>query len=392
VEGFLCETQVSAAGGSPRRLPGRQDGLRQRTPPGRKDDLRKGLDPGGFELFHLGRRRVPQGLGPLRARRGPGPILLDEVHKVRRWKGRLKGLYDLHGRDLRILVSGSARLDLYRRGGDSLLGRYLPYRMHPFSVGETDDPPGPEALLQPREVRFSWSDLIRLGGFPEPLLGGSEPKAMRWSRLRAERLLQEDVRDLRAVTDLSSLRLLVDLLGVRSGGLLSVNALREDLGVAHGTANEWIETLAALYHCFLVRPFAKKVSRALRAQPKLYLFDVLQIPAEAEGSRRETLAALHLLKACDFWTDTARGKFELRFVRDKERREVDFLVLRDGRPWLLAEARSDDTAPSAALRHFSALLRPAHAVQLVARPGFDREYPAFGIRVIEYERFFSSLP
>lgn len=325
-------------------------------------------------------------------RRGSGPILLGEIHKDRRWKTRLKGFYDTQGRGLPILVTGSARLDLYRRGGDSLLGRYLPYRLHPFSVAETGDPPGPEALFHPRPVRFPWEDLLRLGSFPEPLLGGSEARARRWSRLRVDRLLQEDVRDLRAVSDLSALQVLSDLLSVRSASLLSVNGLREDLGVAHGTVSAWIRAFEALYHCFLVRPWAGKVSRALRAQPKLYLYDLLRIPAEAQGPRRETLAALHLLKACHFWTDTAAGEFELRYVRDKEKREADFLVLRDRRPWLLVECKSDETEPAPNLRHFAQLIRPAHAVQLVSRPGTDRPYPAMGIRVLDYERFFSSLP
>ncbi|MBI4231479.1 MAG: ATP-binding protein [Planctomycetes bacterium] len=325
-------------------------------------------------------------------RHGSGPILLDEIHKDRRWKTRLKGLYDTRGRDLRILVTGSARLDLYRRGGDSLLGRYLPYRLHPFTVGETDAPPGPDALLQPREVRFPWNDLIRLGGFPEPLLDASEAKALRWSRLRVDRLVREDVRDLRAVSDLAALRVLTDLLSVRSAGLLSVNSLREEIGLAHGTVNAWILALEALYHCFLVRPYAARTARALRSQPKLYLYDILRIPKEAEGARRETLSALHLLKACHLWTDTAIGEFQLRFVRDKEKREVDFLVLRDRRPWLLVECKSGEMEPAPNLRRFTRALRPAHSVQLVSRPGTDRPYPALGIRVVDYERFFSSLP
>jgi predicted AAA+ superfamily ATPase len=325
-------------------------------------------------------------------RRAAGPVLLDEIHKDRRWKGRLKGFYDTGGQEVPILVTGSARLDLYRRGGDSLLGRYLPYRLHPFTVGETADLPGPDDLLQPRPPVYPWRDLLRLGGFPEPLLGAGEAKAARWSRLRTERLLYEDVRDLRAVFDLSGLQVLVDLLSIRSAGLLSVNSLREEIGVAHGTVNSWIAALEALYHCFLVRPYAKNVSRALRAQPKFYLFDLLRIPKQEEGARRETLAALHLLKACHAWTDTAAGEFDLRFVRDKEKREVDFLVVRDRKPWLLIECKSGEMAPSPALILFTKLLHPAHSIQLVDRPGTDRPYPALEIRVVDYERFFSAFP
>lgn len=325
------------------------------------------------------------------AQRGAGPIVLDELHKDRRWKTRLKGYFDVVGPGDGVVVTGSARLDLYRRGGDSLLGRFLPYRLHPFSVGESATPTGPEDLLRGRAPRFPVADLLRLGGFPEPLLAGREAKARRWSKLRRERLLAEDVRDLRAVEDLGGLRVLTDLLPERVGSLLSINALREDVGVAFGTAKAWIDALEALYHCFLVRPYARRLARAVRTAPKLYLYDLLDLPATG-GARLENLTALHLRKACDYWTDLALGEFELHFVRDKEQREVDFLVVRDRKPWLLVECRSTDTDPAPALVHYARLLSPAHAVQLVTTPKHDRAYPALGVRVLGYDRFLADLP
>lgn len=325
------------------------------------------------------------------ADRGPGPIVLDEIHKDRRWKTRLKGVFDVDGPGDGIVVTGSARLDLYRRGGDSLLGRYLPYRLHPLTVAESDRSPLPDEILASTKPHHRLADLLRLGGFPEPLFGGNEARARRWSRLRIERLLTEDVRDIRAVEDLAGLRVLSDLLPDRVGSLLSINALREDVGAAFGTVAAWITVFEALYHCFLVRPWSQRIARAIRAAPKLYLFDILRIPATREGARLENLAALHLLKACHFWTDCAHGELELRFVRDKEQREVDFLVVRDGKPWLLVECKSDDVAPSPALVHFRRLLRVDRAVQLVTRAGYDRQYPATGVRVMSYERFFAGL-
>lgn len=327
-------------------------------------------------------------LGAL-ATRGSGPVLLDEIHKDRRWKNRVKGLYDLEGRELRIIVTGSARLDLFRRGGDSLLGRYLPYRLHPFSVGERSRPLTPDRMLAETEPVFPFGDLLRLGGFPEPLLGGSEAKARRWSRLRRERLVFEDVRDLRGVHDLQALRVLVDLLPERIGSLLSVHGLREDLGVAYATVREWVAVLEALYHAFMVRPYAGRMARTLKAQPKLYLYDVLEI--EDLAARRENLTALHLLKACHYWTDIAGGAFDLQFLRTKEKEEVDFVVTREKRPWMLVECKSGETSPAPSLVKFARALGTQRNFQLVDRPGYDRHFPQASVRVLHYERFLAGL-
>jgi predicted AAA+ superfamily ATPase len=323
------------------------------------------------------------------AGRGPGPVILDELHKDRRWKTRLKGIFDADGAGDGLVVTGSARLDVYRRGGDSLMGRFLPYRLHPFTVAESTHPPGPDEILGTTHPVVPFGDLMRLGGFPEPLFAASDAKATRWSRLRVERLLAEDVRDLRAVEDLGGLRVLADLLPERIGSLLSINALRADVGTAYGTVRAWLQVFDALYHTFLVRPYSKRVSRAVRSAPKLYLYDILRIPASSASARLENLTALHLLKACHFWTDSAQGDFQLRFVRDKEQREVDFLVVRDSRPWLLVECKSGDVEPSAHLTRFKEQLSIARAFQLVTRAGYDRAYAQTGVRVVSYEKFLA---
>jgi uncharacterized protein len=323
------------------------------------------------------------------AAREGGPILLDEIHKDPRWKQKLKGLYDTSRGATPIVVTGSARLDVFRKGGDSLLGRFLPYHVHPFTVGETAAPPSPEEIFSRTAPTFPLADVLRLGGFPEPLLGASEARAKRWSRLRRERLIAEDVRDLRNIQNLRALDLLVDLLPSRVGSLLSVNSLRQDLGVAHDTVAGWIDTLAAVYLCFRIKPWSKKVSRAIRAEPKLYLFDLTQVPES--GPRMENLVALHLLKACDFWTDTAQGEFALHFLRTRDGQEVDFLVARDGAPWMLVEVKSNDTRPAPALSRWAAELGARHNYQLVSRPGVRTRYPDTQITVLSTETFLAGL-
>jgi predicted AAA+ superfamily ATPase len=323
------------------------------------------------------------------AAREDGPILLDEIHKDQRWKQKLKGIFDTSKATIPIVVTGSARLDIFRKGGDSLLGRYFPYRVHPFSVGETPTPPSPDKIFSNVSPTFPLNDILKLGTFPEPLLGGNEARARRWSRLRRERLITEDIRDLRNIHNLQQLQLLVELLPSRVGSLLSINNLRQDLSVAHDTVSAWIDTLTSLYLCFRIKPWAKKISRAVRAEPKLYLFDLLQVPEG--GARMENLVALHLLKACDFWTDSAQGDFSLHFIRNRDAQEVDFLVARDGKPWMLVEVKSNRENLSGALVKYAATLQTEMNFQLVTKSGFRRHYPDIRVTVISAETFLAGL-
>jgi predicted AAA+ superfamily ATPase len=327
------------------------------------------------------------------ANRGPGPVVLDEIHKDRLWKRKLKGLYDQNPNAVNYIVTGSARLETYRRGSDSLLGRYIPYKLHPITVGERPLCPSPDDLFNVPGIAYcSVQDLLSLGGFPEPLLRGSENEAKRWSRLRLDRLVQEDTRDILSVSDLTAFRILSELLPERVGSPLSINALHEDVGKAYATVRSWYQVLEALFFCITVRPYSKRINRAIRAEPKMYLFDLLRIPKDHLGKRLENLTALHLLKAADFWTDSAQGEFSLHFVRDKSKREVDFLLVRDTKPWMLVECKSGNKEPSSSLKYFSQVLDPKHRVQLVSEPGYDRVFAEQNIRVLSYDKFFSFLP
>ena len=323
--------------------------------------------------------------------RGHGPVVLDEIHKDRKWKIHLKGIVDPVAGKIPIIVTGSARFDVYRRGSDSLLGRYLPYRLHPFSVAEDTNPIPPDEVFSRDQRRFDWDSLLTLGGFPEPLLSGSEQEAQRWSRLRLDRIVLEDTRDFLNISDLQAFRSLIALLPERVGSLLSINSLREEVGKAYGTVRSWMQVLDTLYYCFTIRPYSKRISRAVRAEPKFYLYDILRIPKPLTSKRLENLAALHLLKLCHFWADTAQGDFELYFLRNKDGREVDFFILRDQRPWMLVESKSSEKDPSKDLIHFKNVLKAPWAIQLVEDKGYDRFHAAHGIRVVYYEGFFASL-
>lgn len=324
------------------------------------------------------RRRILRSEGefwPAAPGRGRARIVLDEIHKYPRWKRFLKGLYDTSGATTDILVTGSGRLDVYQKGGDSLVGRYELNRLHPFSVGELLAN-GRQKLLEPggfdeiaanpetvRGAREALDQIERFSGFPEPLFAGRIDKLRRWRRTRRDLTLREDLRDLTRIREIGLIDELVELLPERIGSPLSVNSLREDLGVAFDTAKAWIETLDRLYYLFELRPYAGKLARTLRREAKVYLFEPTVI--DDPGARFENLVALHLRKLVDAWNDRGLGDYALWYVRDKERREVDFLVTERRRPYLLLEAKLGGDQVSPALRYFRERLKPKHAVQLV---------------------------
>jgi predicted AAA+ superfamily ATPase len=269
-----------------------------------------------------------------------------------------------------------------------MVGRYFPYRLYPFSVSESATPPGPDEL-EVRPVNYPLKDLIKLSGFPEPLMGGAKDRAERWSRLRLERIMMQDVRDLRAIHQFKQMELMIDLLPTRIGSPFSLNAVREDLEIAYATGREWFEVLNNLYIIFSIPPYSKNIARSLKREPKIYLFDPLTITDP--GAALENTIALHLLKACHFWTDTAQGFFQLHYLRNKEKQEVDFCITRDKKVWMLVECKSSDTQISPALQKFTELLKPHWSIQTVEKKNYDHLNSTSGIRVMDTERFLSML-
>jgi len=293
--------------------------------------------------------------------------IFDELHKNRSWRGLLKGLYDKRARGQRILVTGSARLDLYRHGGDSLQGRYHYLRLHPFSVAEL-------GLASADEL----SQLLALGPFPEPFLAGSARLARRWSREHRTRLVREDVRDLERILDLDKLELLSLRLPELVGSPLSVNALREDLQVAHKTVEHWLSALERLYAIFRVPPFGAPRLRAVKKAQKHYHLD--WSPIENEAARFENLVGAHLLKWVHREQDLEGRDLELRYFRDVDGREVDFVVLERRKPVLFVECKLDDAPLDPGLRYLVERFPSVPAWQLSLRGKRDAKTPE-GIRL-----------
>jgi predicted AAA+ superfamily ATPase len=276
-------------------------------------------------------------------------------------------LYDGRRRGQKILVTGSARLDFYRFGGDSLQGRYHMLRLHPFSAKEL-------SIRTPDGL----AELLKLGGFPEPFLSGSEIEARRWSREYRNRLVREDVAGLERIQDLGNLELLALRLPELVGSPLSVNAIREDMRLSHKTVDGWLQVLERLYAIFRLSPFGAPRIRAVRKEQKHYQFDWSLVPTDP--ARFENLVASHLLKWVHFEQDAQGRDLDLRYFRDTDGREVDFVVVEGRRPTLIVECKWGDTDVDRSLRYFKARFPEAEAWQVSATGNKDYLTPE-GIRV-----------
>jgi len=333
----------------------------------------------------------------IRAARWPGGralVVLDELHKWRSWKGWIKGEFDKHRGRLGFLVTGSARLDLHRRGGDSLQGRYRHYRLHPFSFAEVHrtrrvfgTKPGEELDIPARGSQEVVEVLMQHGGFPEPFLAQSSRTLRRWQTERIDRFFREDVRDLESVRDLSSIQTLADLIPERVGSPLSLNALREDLEVSHRAVTHWIEILERLYYIFRLRPFTARGVRGLRKMPKSYLWDSSLLREQA--ARFENLIALHLLKLCHFMRDVDGYETGLHYLRDRTGREVDFMVTIGRKPWFAVEAKLRETRIDPALTYYRDRLRIPWTYQVTLEG--TRDFVEDGVRCLPARLFLGAL-
>lgn len=305
------------------------------------------------------------------------PILvLDEIHKYARWRGLIKGVYDTEKSRRRILVTGSARLDHYRKGGDSLAGRYRYLRLHPFSLMELGKSPNAGDV----------DALLRFGGFPEPFLLQDERELRIWQRDRVSRVVTADLRDLEHVREISLVEHLVELLPGRVGSPLSIQSLREDLAVDHKTVERWLTILENLYLCFRILPFGSPRIRAVRKERKLYLWDWSMAPAG--GPRFENLVASQLLKYCHHVEDTEGHMMELRFLRDTDKREVDFVVLKDREPLFAVECKTGEKGLSPAIGYFAERTSIPRFYQVHLG---DRHFATGSATVMPFRRFCEEL-
>jgi predicted AAA+ superfamily ATPase len=306
-----------------------------------------------------------------------GIIILDEIHKYRNWRNLIKGLYDKYKDSNQFIVTGSARLDYFRKGGDSLLGRYRYFRLHPLSLGEIGRHSNSSDLQQ----------LMKFGGFPEPFFLGSEKEHRLWQKERIVNVIQEDLRDVETVKENSLLLLLAEILPSKVGSPLSLQSLVEDLQISQPTIRRWLEILDHLYYCYQVMPYGAPKIRAVKKLKKVYLWDWSQV--EEPGFRFENLVASHLLKYCHFIEDTEGHKMELRYLRDTDGREIDFVVLKNKKPLFAVESKTGDRELSKHIPYFKARTKIPQFYQVHLKEN-DFGTPATG-RVLPFVKFCKEL-
>jgi len=306
-------------------------------------------------------------------------LVLDEVHKMKEWKGFIKGSYDTRPAGQSILITGSARLDTFRQAGESLAGRYFSYRLHPLSVRELKD------SLPPREALKL---LNRLGGFPEPFLSGSETEAARWRKQYYTDLIREDILEFSRIHEIKAIRLLVEMLRERIGSPLSYTSLAGDLQIAPNTVRKYVDILESLCIIFLVRPFHSNIARAVLKEPKVYFFDSSYVMGD-EGIRLENTCAVSLLKHVQYLQDTAGEDLSLCYLRTRDGREVDFALCQENRNTVLIEVKLAGNRPSPGLLYFQKRMPGVPAFQLVQN--LRQEESVDGVSIISAERWLSEL-
>jgi len=298
-------------------------------------------------------------------------LIFDEIHKMPQWKRWLKGIYDTEGLSPPIIVTGSAKLNTYRKVGDSLAGRYFQFRLHPLDLKEAYHlwQPNPEEIFK---------RLFACSGFPEPFLHDNEIYYKRWRRTHLDIILRQDLIDLTSIRDIQGIETLVLLLKDRVGGCVSYANLARDLERDANTVKRWLQLLEELYVIFRVTPYHKKINRALLKEPKYYFYDIAQV--EDKGARLENLVACALLKELHFIEDTTGEKMGLHFVRTKDGKEIDFVILKNTKPIYLIEIKWASNTPADAFKYFRTYFPDAQQIQLVRELARETSYPS-GVRI-----------
>lgn len=287
------------------------------------------------------------------------PVIFDEIHKRRDWKKLLKGYYDSPDKNEHLIITGSGRFDTFRKGGDSLQGRYDLYHLFPLVFDELrlqkkklhPAPPRDFSTWEPdQKIQLSDNELIHYGGFPSPYLSHSKLSMQKWNDLYIERLVKEDVRDFSNVQKLDQLEMLVRILPERTTSPLSIKALSEDIESSQVAIKSWLKLLENVYLGTLISPFHRKIHRAVKKEQKWYFYQWTM--NEEEGALFENYLAIQLLTACQYWRDQGYGLWELYYLRDQDRREVDFVICKNMKPLALIEAKASESEFPSPLHHY----------------------------------------
>lgn len=304
-------------------------------------------------------------------------LILDEIHKMKKWKQFLKGIYDVEGINPKILVTGSSKLNTFKKAGDSLAGRHHSVRLNPLSIAEID----------PGNARKVAENILNFGNFPEPFLKSNTRSTHLWQKSHLDVILRQDLIELENIREVKQIEILISLLASRVGGGISYANLAQTLMVSPPTVKKWIEILESFFIVFSIRPYSKNFSKSILKEPKVYFYDISRVKDPA--AQLENFVAYHLLKRNQFLEDTEGKTLQLYYYRDKEKREVDFLIEDDQAISHIIEVKKSDDNLSLPLNYLKERIHPKHCLQLV----FDlkREREVNKIKITDLSKFLSRL-
>ena len=306
-------------------------------------------------------------------------IAFDEIHKYSRWKNWLKGVFDTQKEKHKFIITGSARLDLYKKGQDSMLGRFFSYRLHPLCLAELTH----EFKIESKNLL---SNLLEFGGFPEPFFSEDATFVKRWRLERIHLIFRQDIQEIAHIRDINLLEMFYNSLTERVTSEISLNNIARDLEIAPKTAKAWLALLENTYTLFSISPYSKNITKAVTKYPKVYFYDNGEVQGDI-GAKIENLVANHLYKKVHFLQDITGDRYELSYIRDNNGHEVDFVILKNRKPEILIEVKSGKESREKSLYYFKEKLKPKKCIQLVENP--KEEGTRNGISVFDLEKWLS---
>ena len=337
----------------------------------------------GFDYFNYDNSEDRLSLLQKSWDRSKNLIIFDELHKLKNWKSWLKGIYDTEGVPPAIIVTGSAKLDVYRKVGDSLAGRFFQFRLHPLDLKEINN------ILKPENLHSELDKLLNTGGFPEPFLNGRSRFYKRWKKSHLDIIIKQDLIDLENVQQITSIETLIQLLKKRVGSPVSYSSLARDLQCSDKTIKRWLTILENMYVIFRVPPFHKNIARSILKSPKFYFYDTGQVVGDS-GAKLENLVACALLKEIHYLTDCHGEEKYLYYLRNKDGREVDFCITSNEDPYLMVEVKWSDENVNPNFKIFKKYFPEVRMVQIVKELKREKTF-SNGVEIRSAHRWLSKL-
>ncbi|MCD4684220.1 MAG: ATP-binding protein [Bacteroidales bacterium] len=310
-------------------------------------------------------------------------VIFDELHKLKNWKSWLKGVYDTEGIPPSLLVTGSAKLDTYRKVGDSLAGRFFQFRMHPLDLKEI------KTFINPENLEAELDKLLEIGGFPEPFLNGTNRFYNRWKKSHLDIILKQDLIDLENVQQIIQIETLIQLLKNRVGSPVSYSSLARDLQCSDKTVKRWLTILENMYVIFKVPPFHKNIARAIQKAPKFYFYDTGQVIGDP-GIKLENIIACAIQKEIHFRKDCYGEEKKTYYLKNKDGKEIDFCITANDSPSLMVEVKWKDEALSSNFKIFKKFFPQIKMIQVTKELRKEKTFPN-GVEIRTAHKWLADL-